>query len=233
MVLKVKADKLMNFVKKSTASGMIEDCKLEFKMDGLHMCHKDQPGVILIAGVLDKSVFNEYEEMNISIKNAKTLITVLSTFKDNLINIIKENNMVKIMDDNGGIDLALAEQVSCHKDGVPDLKYESNVIIKKSMIDTIMQRNSIINTDEIKVSVKDSKLLFNIGKEVDKAEVSEITNCENNIEVDFDLPYFQKLTSIMDQIVDLSLSTEYPSRFEEKSNNYTIQYYLTAISERE
>lgn len=235
MVLKIKANELRNFVKKTTASGLIEDCKLDFKEDGLHMCHKDQQGVILIGGVLAKTAFNTYEVMEIPIKSSKTLITVLGTFKDNLINIVKEDNMVKIMDENGGIDLSLAEEVSCYKDGLPDLKYDNTVAVKKSMVDTIMQRNSIINTDELKVVLENKKILFKIGKEVDKAEVSEITTCENNLSADFDLPYFQKLTSEMDQIVDLSLSPEagHPSMFEEKSVNYTINYYLTSISESE
>lgn len=233
MVLKVKADVLRDFIKKTTASGLIEDCKLDFKEDGLHMCHKDQPGVILIAGVLDKKVFNQYENVSIPIKNSKTLITVLGTFKDNIINIVVKDNMIKIMDENGGIDLALAEQVSCHKEGAPSLEYETTVVVKKSMIDLIVQRNAIIGSDEIKIAVENKKLFFKVGKEVDKAEVSEITNSNSEINVDFDLPYFKSLTSEMDSIVDLSLSKELPSRFAERSLNYVIEYYLTPITEKD
>lgn len=233
MVLKVKADVLKDFIKKTTASGSIEDCKLEFKDNGLNMCHKDTPGVILIAGVLDKKVFQQYEVVTIPIKSSKTLITVLTTFKDNLINIVVDKNMIKIMDENGGIDLALAEQVSCHKEGIPSLEYDNSVVVKKSMIDLIIQRNNIINSDEVKVIVENKKLFFKIGKEVDKAEVSEITNSSANVKADFDFSYFKNLTSEMDSIVDLSLSTELPSRFEENSLNYKIQYYLTPITEKE
>ena len=233
MVLKIKSDLFKTFIKKATANGLIENCKLQFKEDGLHMVHKDQPGVVLIAGILSKEAFNEYETMDISIKSSSTLISVLTSFKDNLINIAISDNMVRFMDENGGIDLAMAEEVTCFKDGAPDLKYDTKVIVKKSMIATITERNNIIKSDEIKISIKDKKLLFNIGKEVDKAEVSELTNCEKDISADFDLPYFKSLTAEMDAIVDLSLSNEFPSMFEEKSDKYTINYYLTAISEKE
>ena len=137
MVTKIKANVLKDFIKKSTVNGTIEDCKLEFKENGLNMCHKDQPGVILVAGVLDKKAFNTYEEMELPIKNSKVLIAVLGTFSDNIINIVKVDNMVKFQDENGGIDLSLAEEVMCFKEGVPELEYDNKVLIKKSMIKII------------------------------------------------------------------------------------------------
>ena len=233
MVTKIKANILKDFLKKSTVNGAIEDCKLQFKSDGLNMIHKDQPGVILVAGVLDKKAFNGYEEMEIPIKNSKTLIDVLSTFGDNIINIVKSDNMIKLQDENGGIDLALAEEVICHKEGVPELEYDNKIIIKKSMVDTISKRNSIVKSDELKVILKDKKILLKVGKEIDKAEVSEIVNSDKEVETNFDWSYFKSLTEQMDSIVDLSLSKELPSKFEEKSEMYSIQYFLTPITESE
>jgi hypothetical protein len=233
MVIKIKANILKDFIKKSTVNGTIEDCKLEFKKDGLNMCHKDQPGVILVVGMLDKKAFNTYEEMELPIKNSKTLISVLGTFSDNIINIIKADNMVKFQDENGGIDLSLAEEVICFKDGVPELEYDNKVLVKKSMVKVISDRNGIVKSDEVKVVIKDKKIYLKIGKEIDKAEVSEMANTDKNIEANFDWTYFKTLTDEMDSIVDLSLSNELPSKFEEKSEMYTIQYYLTPITESE
>ena len=233
MVTKIKANILKEFIRKSTVNGTIEDCKLEFKSGGLNMCHKDQPGVILVVGVLDKKAFNTYEEMELPIKNSKVLISVLSTFSDNIINIIKVDNMVKFQDENGGIDLSLAEEVMCFKDGVPELEYDNKVLVKKSMVKIISDRNGIVKSDEIKVVIKDKKITLKIGKEIDKAEVSEIVNTDKEVEANFDWSYFKTLTDEMDSIVDLSLSTELPSKFEEKSEMYTIQYFLTPITETE
>lgn len=233
MVTKIKANTLKEFIKKTTVNGAIEDCKLEFKENGLNMVHKDQPGVILVAGVLDKKAFNSYEEMEVPIKSSSTLISVLNTFGDNLINIVKSDLLVKFMDENGGIELAMAEEVTCYMEGIPELEYDNKVLIKKSMIKTISERNNIVKSDEIKVSLKDRKIFLNVGKENDKAEVSELANCDKEVETDFDWSYFKTLTGEMDTIVDMSISTELPAKFEEKSDLYTIQYYLTPITERE
>jgi len=233
MVIKIKANMLKDFIKKSTVNGTIEDCKLNFKENGLNMIHKDQPGVILVAGVLDRKAFNSYEELEINIKSSKTLISVLGTFGDNIINIVQEDNMVRFMDENGGIDLSTAEEVICYKDGIPELEYDNKVLIKKSMIKTISERNNIVKSDEVKVLLKDKKIIFKVGKEIDKAEVSEIANSDKEVETNFDWSYFKTLTDEMDTIVDLSLSPELPSKFEEKSDMYSIQYYLTPINEKE
>jgi hypothetical protein len=233
MVMKIKANTLKEFIRKTTVDGAIEDCKLEFKENGLNMIHKDQPGVILVAGILDKKAFTSYEVMEVPIKNSSTLIAVLNTFGDNLINIVKSDLLVKFVDENGGIELAMAEDVTCHKDGIPEIEYDNKVLIKKSMIKTISERNKIVNSEEIKVILKDRKIFLKVGKETDKAEVSELANCDKEIEANFDWDYFKNLTDEMDTIVDLSLRTDIPSRFEEKSELYTIQYYLTPRTERE
>ena len=231
MVTKIKAENLKRFLKKTTANATIEDCKLKFTVDGLEMQHKNMQGTIFIKGVLPKTSFDEYETMEINIKNTETLLKVLDTFGDNIINIVKENDMIRIMDSNGGIDLSVAEAIECYKETAPELEYTNAFVMKKSMIDTIVKRNSIIKSDEITMELKDKKVKLDIGDRIDKANVYENVTSEEEVKATFEFALFDKLTSQMDILLDVSLSNDKPTRFTENSEDYSIEYYLINIDE--
>ena len=232
MIMKIKANILKDFVTKCTANGLIEDCKLEFKEQGLNMIHTDLQGVIFIVGVLDKSAFDEYEQMTLEIKSTMPFIKALATFGDNIINIIKKDLMAKIMDENGGFDLALAEQITCARDNMPVLEYNNVLIIKKSLFDIIYKRNEIVQTDEIEINVGNKEINFMIGKESDKAQSKTITSFEGNGSAKFDWDYFKNLTLNMGMIVDMSLGFKgVPTKFIEKTDKMCVTYYLTPITE--
>jgi len=232
-MIKIKANKLKDFLIKTTADGLVSDAKLIFSVTGLKMQHKDEPGVICIVGLLDKSNFNEYEELILDVKSTKTLINALKTFKDNMINIVKKDNMAKILDENGGFDLALAEKIICYKESQGELAYKNKILVKKSMVDTIVERSSIVASDEVIILNKDKELSFSIGKESDLANSKAISNVEEELKTSFDLAYFKSITAKLDPIFDFSIGVNgMPSRFEEKTDKYSITYYITPISEK-
>jgi hypothetical protein len=230
-MLKIKASELLNFIKKTTADGQVEDCSLRLKPEGLSMIHKDEAGVILIGGVLSKSSFSEYEEMVINVKDTKVLLDTLKSFKDNIINIVKKDNMMRILDEDGGFDLALAESVKCVKDAIPEFAYDNKSLIKKSSVLTILERNKIVKSDEIKVNMENKEITFEIGKESDKAHTKTLTSYEGKKNVSFDYTYFQTIVSNLDPVFDISFDKDFPSLVEEKTDKYTIKYFLTPMSE--
>lgn len=229
MTLKVKAEIIRNFLVKTTADGLVKDCKLVFGAKGLEMMHKDENGVVLIQGLLDKSVFGEYEEMTLEVKDTNTLLKALRTFKDNLLNIVRENNMAKIFDENGGFDLALAEQVDCHFDKeLPALEFNNTILTKKSMVTGIAERQGIVASETVLVQNANKELVFQVGEQVDHAQVRMPTNCDVEVSAVFDADYFNKLAKNFDAVFDLSIGFEgTPSRFVEKTDKYAITYYLT------
>jgi hypothetical protein len=235
MVLKVNANDFLVFLKKTTANGLVEDCKLKFTNNGLEMQHINQQRNILIDGNFPKENFDSYENTTINIKNTETLLKVLSTFGDVLINIVVKDNMVKIMDATGGIDLSQAEKVECYDDAavekVSNIEYDNAVVIKKSMIDTIVKRNNIIKAEQVIVELKDKKITFSIGDKIDTANTHENVTSDKECKAVFEFALFQRLASQMDMLIDLSLSSDTPSRFVENTEKHTITYYLMSSDE--
>lgn len=234
-VIKIKADDLLVYLKKTTANGLVEDCKLNFTKEGLSMQHINPQRNILIKGNLAREAFAAYSTMEINIKNTDTLLKVLATFGDNIINIVAQDNMVKIMDSNGSIDLAEAEKVECYSpkslEKVTDIEYDNSIIIKKAMISTILKRNSIIKSDQVIVELKDKKIAFGIGDKIDKASVNENVTSDKEYKVLYEIGLFEKLTKEMDMLIDLSLHSSAPSRFTENTENFEIEYYIVSIDE--
>lgn len=233
MVLKIKANELLTFIKKTTASGKVEDCSMKFIAEGLSMIHKDEAGVILIGGLLSKTAFSDYEEMEINIKDTGILLKTIASFKDNVINIIKKDNMLRILDEDGGFDLALAEKVQCVKDAIPDLEYDNKSLIKQSSVTTILERNKIVKSEDVNVVIENREIIFGVGKESDKAHTKSITNFEGTKKVVFDYVYFEILATNFDPVFDMCIDEELPSSFEEKTDKYTIKYFLTPINENQ
>ena len=235
MAIKVNANDFLVFLKKTTANGLVEDCKLKFTNNGLEMQHINIKKNILIDGNFPKDNFDAYENTEINIKNTETLLKALVTFGDTMINIVVKDNMVRIMNSTGGIDLSQAENVECYDaesiEKVTDIEYDNALVIKKSMIDTIIKLNSIIKSEQIIVELKDKKVSFNIGDKIDKANVHENVTSDKECRAVFEFTLFQKLTSQMDMLIDLSLAAEVPTRFVENSDKHTITYYLMSSEE--
>lgn len=233
-MIKIKADILKPFVEKCTSNSTITDMRLCFTKKGLEMTHKDEPGVIFIAGILNKSAFAQYEECVISLPVTSAVIETLKSFNDNIINIVHDDHTVRILDENGGIDLVQAETVTSAQEGIPDLSYDNKILVKKSMIDTLMARDKIIKSDNVSIKVCDKELVMEIGKESNKAHTKAISGYDGEVSSIFDLPYFKKLTEKLDPIFDLSLSNEgLPAKIEEKTDKYHIIYFLTPMSEND
>lgn len=231
MVIKIKANQLLQFIKKVTADKEIEDCKLDFQKDGLVMSHKNLQGTIFIRGKLNKDVFEEYEQLQVNIKNTETLFKVLTSFGDNLINIVAQDNYVKFMDSSGDITLSMAEDIMCYKDSSVDIEYDNSFIVKKDLLTSIIKRNNIIQADEVKISIKDKKVFLDIGEHIDKAQVYSNITSDKEKSALFEMNIFEKLVTNMDDIVDVSLSSSKPTRFVENTENTEIEYFIMCMDE--
>jgi hypothetical protein len=232
-MIKVKASELKDFVVKCTADGLIQDCVLNFTDKGLEMVHTDSQGVIYIAGLMDKKCFSEYENIKLEIKSTKPFINALATFKDSIINIHKKDLSAKIIDEDGGFDFSLAEKVVCVREGIPQLEYNNSIIIKQSLFNSLFSRNNIVKTDEVLVSISNKEVKFIIGKESDKAEVKTITTYEGELKEFYDWNYFKDLTSNLGLVFDMSVGKDgVPTKFTEKTDKFSIVYFLTPISEK-
>lgn len=227
-MIKVKASTLRNFLLKTTANGTITDGKLKFTEKGLEMYHKDEPGVICVCGILNKPNFSEHEVMELNVKSMDQILKGLKTMKDNIINIVKEGNNVKIMDENGGFDLALAENIKSYMEsGIPRLEYDHSILVKKSMVDDIIEKSKIVSTDEIKIFNKDKKLKFIAGNESDSSYSEALSSVEKELSSEFEINFVNNLACVLDPIFNLSIGGKLPSRFEEKTDKYTTIYFLT------
>jgi hypothetical protein len=227
-MIKIKASVLREFLLKTTANGTITDGKLQFTDKGLEMYHKDEPGVIAVCGILNKANFPEYEIMSLNVKSTDQILKGLKTTKDNIINIVKQGNNVKIMDENGGFDLSQAEKILLFLEGgVPGLTYDHSVLVKKSMVDDIIEKSKIVSSDEMKIVNKDKKLMFVVGNEADSAYAEALSSVEKEYSSEFEIMYIDTLASVLDPIFNLSIGGKVPSRFEEKTDKYNVIYFLT------
>lgn len=228
--LKIKADVLKNFLEKTTVDGMISDCLLTFGKDGLEVGNKDMPGIIAIKGLFGKTNFTEYTECELKVKSSKNLISALSTFGTKIINIVKENNMMRLMDENGGYDFVEAEEITCKLEKLPNLEYDNHVAVDKNVVKDILAKNNIIKDERIVIATKDKQLFFRVGKEVDKAEVKTTYVDDTEKIASFNIEYFSKMANEFDGVFDMYLDSEKPVKFTEKTDKFSIEYYLCPIS---
>jgi len=227
-MIKIKANVLREFLLKTTANGTITDGKLQFTEKGLEMYHKDEPGVICVCGVLNKANFPEYETMSFNVKSTDQILKGLKTMKDNMINIVKKDNIVKILDENGGFDLSLAENVQLFREGgVPGLEYDHSILVKKSMVEDIIEKSKIVSSDEMRILNKDKKLRFIVGNESDSAHSEAMSSVDKEYGSEFEITFINTLSPVLDPIFNLSIGAELPSKIEEKTDKYTVVYFLT------
>jgi len=230
MALKIKADTLHDFIVKATAKGLVADCKLVFDELGLRMQHKDSPGMVYIDAFLDKTAFVDYEAMTLEVKSTDVLLKALVQFGDNVIQLARTETMARVFSDTMGFDLALAENVVCHK--VVDtskLVYDHNIIVRSSMAKQLVEMAKVVKSDEVFVQNAGKELIYHLGKASDKASVKSPTLIDANYVTTFDLTYFTKLTANMAPMVEFSIGCERPSKWTEKTDKLVITYLLTPV----
>jgi len=230
VLLKCTADMLKTFLEKSTVEGFITDSKLVFGKDGLSVESKDMAGIIAVKSFLDKSNFNSYNETEINVKNNKNFIQALSTFGKNVINIVKEDNMVKLLDENGGFDFVESEETTCLLDSFPKLEFGEPVNIDKNVAKDIITKNNIIKSEKIDISTEKRQLTLSVGKDVDKANVKTSFIGDEKFKTSFNFDYFSKVVNVLNDLFDLYLSSETPVKFSEKTDKYAVDYYLCPIT---
>jgi hypothetical protein len=234
-MIKVKANILRDFLKKTTAQGLVSNGKLVFSDKGLNMCHKDEMGVILIAGNLTKVNFVELEACELNVKSMDSLLKVLNTFRENIVNIVVQKNAFRVMDESSGYDIVMAEEVSCFREkGLPEITYDNKTLLKKEVMDKVLEMSGIVKSQNVTISNNAKKLTLQVGEETDKAQATTFSNFEAEKKTVFNIDYFKKLTGDMGLIVDFSMGDgATPSKFEEKAEKYDVTYFITPITETE
>ena len=236
-MIKIEANKLLKFFNKVSVNNTLIDAKLQFKEDGLYVCGKDAAGVLATDGFFKKENFTEYEIVEINIKDTTKFAMALSNQGSDIINIVKEENMINIIDKNGSLNLVEAESISSYEEGMKEkftgLTYEGSVDILKSNINDIMNKNKIVKGNSITIENVNKELFFKIGEEIDKAETKSISVLESEIKTKFQMSYFELITGVIadNVIFKFGIDGLSPAKIEEVDPMYSINYYLAPLSE--
>lgn len=174
--MKIKANKLYEFMKYASINGYITELFLEFADDSVKSYMLDASNVVAAIAKLDKNTFESYEDYKefnpLCVKDTKFLLKQLKGFGTHEIEITKNDLYLNLSTADRKVELTLAEpdliQDKILKDKDMVLDTQVSVQIPEDKIQDIYKDFSVFNTERLELHIKNEVFTIQIGtKEFD------------------------------------------------------------------
>lgn len=231
-MLKINSRTLAEFVSKVTINGKITDGILKFGSEGLTLTVKDLTNNGASSGLLRRSNFSEYEEMNVAIKNTSNLIKILNLMNGNIELSIRGSNVFHISSDTIESDIIIPDEtyLECNLDALPMLAHDGGFDIESTVFEKVIKTTQILNTSKVGViaEVKDHVLYILTGEDnFDKL----VVKCPADYK-DVKCRYgsiFLEFIPIIKGKVNISFNKDYPILITYKDSDSVIRWMISPI----
>jgi len=222
------------FLRKISLDGDINDILLTFDDQGMKAKVKNASSSIVLAGILKKEAFKNYQPLNIKIglKSIEKLLTVLKKYDHELIILIdEEKSNITFHDKKKRINYQLLhpDYVDSHIKALPKIEFNTEILIPtdilRSVKDVCNMYDSLI---EIKVKNKQAYFTTKIGTEENFTEKIELDY--KDMRVLFGYPLFQVIPILNDEVL-VSMDDNRPMRITEEDEYYKIKYIIAQREE--
>ena len=230
--MKIEADKLKKFIKKTTLDALAYTCLLEFTDEGLKTKVVIN-NVAMIKGVLNKNAFIEYESIGeVGIKSVSVFSSMLDYFTGKQIKLSIEDNKLKIVSESGSSYFVLCEKtfVENYMEKEPSLAFDEGFELSNERLNKIKKACDILHCSEATFEVINNKLVLSVINDV-KDEIKEETTVAYHDARSRYGELMLKAVGMISNNARVSFNNDYPLRLHEVDAEGTITYIIAPLSE--
>lgn len=214
----------VDFIKKSTLAGEFQQLLLKQTDKGYEVSVIVE-NVISCEGVLLKKNFVMYGNVgNITIKNVKRFISLISDMKGN-ITIEKRNDRILISSEKIDIEYILCSEefIETTLPEPVSIEFDDGFRINKDLLTSLDSKAKLLDVNSVSLKVN-KKIFVGSVEESDKFSVKEevaYKDCESKYG-----RWFFKLSAFLEDKVVMSFDTDYPVRIISKNTNFELKYVI-------
>ena len=229
--MKINNEVLKTYLKQINCNNIINEVKLNFEENGISCLVMNQENTIMVSNKLANSNFIGYEKSGIIVTdNLSLLIKILDRF-DGDINIKKDENLLKISNDNRECEFILvSEDFIEDVKKMPNLEYKNILKIdSKTILDSL--KNSDIVEDkfsEVKLELKDKTLIIECGYTNKIIDKHKLKDKYENFTVGFNVELLKKTISTIEGEVELHLGKNLPLKIVKITDNSNLFYIIAS-----
>lgn len=227
--MKVDKQIFLEFIKKVSLDGNIEDLVFHFDNDGLKIRAKNLGNTLVVAGKLNSTSFKTYQplENKVGIKGIKQLMNITKRLGNEItITINSDKNLLNVFDDKRKLSLSLMEVEYCDSyiKVMPDVEIANEFKLNGEIFHNSKAVHDSNNV-KIKLIVKDNKLKFEtdigiLGKFIER----DSFDCKD-IKLEFGQPLIDVI-NVLGNDLYISLEENKPLFIKEKTEDYFIKYII-------
>lgn len=236
--MKVEAKKIVDFLNCVTFGGGLAGVTLKFDVEGLKVGYKSTDNISASVGLMKKTLFQDYEETEYSIKNIDKFTRLLELFPGQ-IDLKKQENMLII---SGNVDdkhsrkvsyvLASPEFIENDLKGPLPGKFDNGFIVSKKIFSDAIKSFTILKAEKVIFQVKDKIFNLVVGEdnfdhitESMQVEYKDVETTIGNI--------FLKIVPVLSDKVTVAFENNYPIQFLVKTEDYDAKLLVAPIIEKE
>jgi hypothetical protein len=234
--MKIKANYLMEFIKKASLNGSIMSINMNFEENGLTSCVQDVMKVALTSTELKKEAFEEYNPIGeIFIKNSKSLINYLRTFED-IVNLEKvEEYILRIGDNAREAFVILGSHLVCeniYRKELPKLAVTTVMELTKEDLDKVTKDMKELQFNMVDIETKDGELIFSVGRKGESDYLSNKIYIGDSKDVKVSIgANILELVNVIEPKFKLSIGQDLPILVEEKTEQIKFTCIIAPIVE--
>ena len=219
-------------------SGLIQETNVRFKQDGIYIRAVDKTQILLLDFSFPKTSFDNYVvDPSLVGINIQELYNIVSRAFDSdklkldLLDNSLEINLLGQIDRKFNISyIAISE----NELNVPDIKYNSEVIVNAYFLKEILKDVSLIGST-VTFRIKDGKFIVECDSDKGKIETNLLkakVKSKSNVVVKFSLSYLKNITKMIDNDTNilLKINDESPLYLEyDIDKKVKIKFYLSSM----
>ena len=219
----------------STISGLVQECIIEFKSDGIHIISMDLANVCMVICNVLESAFQKYESNDEKICiNMQTLKDVLrkATNKDMLIMELGDKLKITLKAKvTREFNIALINVDDDKSVKIPNVEYDTILTMKSLELDDAIDSVGLVS-EAVKIEYQDKKLLLwsdevqnDVKVTINELKVEKELNCFSKFSIDY-MKKIIEASKICDN-VKIGLKQDFPLYAEYKvPDKIFISFYL-------
>lgn len=229
--MKCNVKTLADFIKKVSINGSIPEGILKFGPNGLTLTVRDISNCGAVTGLLRKTVFLDYTEMNVPIGNIPKLLSILSTMSSNVELSIKENAFV-ITSDNMDAKIIMMDEkyVKCDLETLPTLDHDGGFEFDSSLFTIVKKNTSTLKSEKTGVvaEVKDNIFYIRTG-EKESDELTARTKVDyKNVIAKYGITFLEFVSVISGKVI-ISFNNDYPILITSIEPDSTIKWMVSPL----
>jgi hypothetical protein len=236
--MKISAKILANFINKVCIAGNITDAVLRFEDDGLHISVKDIVATCAVRGILNKSMFQDYVPLRVSIKDSVRMLGALRNMGNSMVSLSVAGNTFCIDSDENTAELIVPDEKYLECNMSPEqetnlfekLQFDAGFEIASDRLKTVIKNTNMLGVKSVSAYVHNGVFYIRAGEEsFDKFTVKIPVNY-NDVASRYGTALFE-IINVLEGNINVAFGTDFPMMISTANNEFNIKWLASPIIE--